>query len=230
MEKILTSSCQVAPDQRKTFMPKLAEATAEVQVDSTFTNDQQNAIRDAADRCNRVARGLTGADFFTVRVTSLADSLRSVDPHVCSNKYGTQRQFVILNETNLTHWKTLGLNSSVPGATVRCFSSTEVSQQMVWLFPGLISTEQFSSVVIHELGHTLGLDHSCMGSEGTPEEKFIACQGLSSSHPYRQAIMYPSLRVTTPGASKLTDPPEIKNDLRSNDVLRTQCLYDSKDR
>jgi hypothetical protein len=85
-----------------------------------------------------------------------------------------------------------------------------------------VDSSQFSSVVIHELGHSLGLDHSCVEAKGST--KFRSCVGLSEDDPYREAVMYPSLRAR----ASLSDQPEIKDLLRPNDSMRASCLYDSR--
>jgi hypothetical protein len=227
MEQVMTSTCQVAPDQRKSFMPKLAQFPVEVRVDATFSSDQQSVLRDAVDRWNRVGRDLMGQDFFAVRIVKLEDSVRSLNPNDCAQNYGSPGSFAVVREKTDAHWKSLGLNRSVPGATIRCSASVEVAQQIMWLYPEVAASEQFGTIVVHELGHVVGLDHSCQ-MEAVGSDRFLSCQGLASGHPYRQAVMYPSFHVTAPGVSALVDPPEIKNDLRSNDVLRAQCLYDSR--
>jgi hypothetical protein len=113
--------------------------------------------------------------------------------------------------------------SSIPAATLRCFAHGKVDHQVMlaYLNGGSVGADSvhFGSVVVHELGHTLGLDHSCMLGAGS--DKFRACAGLPESHLYHQAVMFPTLRARR----SRFEQPEIKNQLRDNDVRRSSCLY-----
>ena len=62
-------------------------------------------------------------------------------------------------------------------------------------------------IVLHELGHILGLDHSCNGAECT-----------SAPESYRSAVMYPSL-----GFNGING--KVKQSLGTNDMERANCLY-----
>jgi hypothetical protein len=63
------------------------------------------------------------------------------------------------------------------------------------------------SIVTHELGHMLGLNHSCTGN------------GCSSApETYVEAMMYPSLGFDGTAG-------RVKRDLSTNDQQRANCLY-----
>ena len=65
------------------------------------------------------------------------------------------------------------------------------------------------SVVLHELGHVLGVDHSCDGAK----QGFPGCDGASSE--YSDAVMAPTINANG----------DQKRDLKINDQDRANCLY-----
>ena len=82
-------------------------------------------------------------------------------------------------------------------------------------------------MILHELGHSLGLDHSCDTSGGS--DGFIGCSELPSDHEYRFAVMFPGLKarvaVVDPDSGTVNFAPETRETLTSNDADRASCLY-----
>jgi hypothetical protein len=72
------------------------------------------------------------------------------------------------------------------------------------------------TIVTHELGHLIGLDHSCSGSgkKGMP-----ACNSAEINPDYVSAVMFPVFYFDTFGNG------EFKRDLNVNDQGRANCLY-----
>jgi hypothetical protein len=74
-----------------------------------------------------------------------------------------------------------------------------------------------TSIFVHELGHLLGVDHSCENNSirtGMPD-----CKQLSSTSEYIPAVMFPVVRFSTNNVG------EVKNALTKNDQGRMNCLY-----
>ncbi len=70
------------------------------------------------------------------------------------------------------------------------------------------------SLLLHELGHVLGLLHSCNGStDGSSDQTTAPACGFAPEK-YRSAVMFPFLDVS-----------QIRRDLRRNDLNRVNCLY-----
>jgi hypothetical protein len=75
------------------------------------------------------------------------------------------------------------------------------------------------SIFIHELGHLLGLDHSCevnSNRAGMPN-----CRALTAAQSdYYDAVMFPVVRFNAS-----TGAGEVRQTLNKNDMSRANCLY-----
>jgi len=73
------------------------------------------------------------------------------------------------------------------------------------------------TILVHELGHLIGLKHSC-GDPGQP-----GCGG--SSRDILQAVMFPGVNFSASSSDANTLTGEVRTTLNSNDQGRANCIY-----
>lgn len=216
-------SCAAAPaDQKDSFMAPIGNGPVTLMVDNTFTSDQQTGIQTMVTQWNQLGQTLRGADFFTLQTATVPSVLYTGNFQQCNIDVGTGTgALYLVNMTDETQWESLGFATTIPGATVRCYQNDYLDKQVVMVRPDLIDAAQFTSVILHELGHSLGLDHSCNAKGGS--SSFLSCNGVDQENDpdYYNAVMFPTL---SSGISA-NGTPMVKDQLAPNDTARASCLY-----
>jgi hypothetical protein len=220
--------CPVAPDQKGSFMAKAIEFPLKVRGDTSWSEAEREALQRAVIDWNEPAQHWMGESAFDLSFTDVQD-LDSSNSALqgCELPEGSASTFSIYRVTESIQWKTMGFAISTPAVTLRCHRGDRVVKQAVLVNPALIHQQQMRSVFLHELGHSVGLDHSCQldRASGT----FRGCAGLVSDHPYVKAVMYPTLRIRSPSYSPSIAASasvlEIKEALAPNDLTRAGCVF-----
>jgi hypothetical protein len=224
--------CPVAADQKSSFMAASSRFPITLTMDSRWDSVERAALFKAAEAWNTIAKASGQPQFFNIEIGQVRDLSGYSSIEGCELPEGSEGQFPVVRVSNADTWTAMGFSRSTPAVTLRCHRGDELTKQAVVVNVDLISTEQLMSVFIHELGHTIGLDHSCQLDADAPG--FRSCNGLSADHPYREAVMYPALRIASPAQAKYggygyssysSSAIELKEVLKSNDIERASCLY-----
>jgi predicted Zn-dependent protease len=214
-------SCpSINANQSGSFMAKVSAFPVSVQADSTFTADQQNTLQAAVQAWNDFGQSVMGSDIFQLSVVDIDDATRSLDPHVCTENYGDAGHLVLIREADAGHWRQLigATSQQVPGVTIRCSSSGIVTEQMTVINTDLSQSSSLGQIFTHELGHALGLDHSCNGAvDAKSTASYISCSDVAANDPYREAVMFPWIQ-------SMNDSMPL---LRDNDKARASCMMES---
>jgi hypothetical protein len=214
-QKNLSIACG-QPNQYSSYMNPLdVNQVVTVQIDSQFTNQEQNRIHDALNTWNQQAQ-ITGKIMFQV-VENAVIAANSVPANLTDCSYlGGAATFSIVKITNPQQWEDLGLTANNPGVTFRCASGGNyVSRQVVLINPQFADINKLEAVALHEIGHAYGMDHSC-DFQNRGLESWLSCTGLSTSHAYRDSAMYPVIESIGGGLYRTT--------LSNNDKERSACV------
>lgn len=221
----LVNSCDISDNQRGSFMAPDDSTPIEIVEDSDFTADEQSSIGAAVSEWNRYGNSIGRGNMFTPSTAGVPNDIKTSTTLSCTQTdWGNAGTFYIVKITDATQWTTLGFSSSVPAATLRCYTGGALAQQIIVVRPDLVDPTQITTVVLHELGHSLGLEHSCASSSQS-SGSWQACSSLLSTDPYYLAVMYPTIQLANAGSGT---PAQTKNTLTQNDEDRANCYYKSK--
>jgi len=186
-----------------------ARKSVPMTVDARFSESERKKIESAVQTWNETSR-----EIFKIRYQDLSTRSSPTSTSDCQFP-GSGNTLSVIKETDMNHWKSLGLTEFNPGVTIRCTQNKGfVVRQVVMLnFDLGVKADQIETVVLHELGHAIGLRHSCSPAGDSPS--YISCLKVDEvkNHPYHDAVMYPVIEVGT-----------IKDQLTENDLERAACI------
>ena len=210
--------CDLLPsDQNQSMSVALKDFPQRLLIDQRLSSDQQNAVTQAAKTWNDLGARMMGKEVFEVSVGDVT-AMSATDG--CGFPHVPEGTVPVIRESDMDQWRSLQLSSANLAVTRRCTSGSQVKQQGIIINVSLVHDKQFASIALHEMGHVIGLEHSCAGAGETVTSGFVACKGLPAGHEYVDAVMFPTLGYL-PGTAML----ETKEDLRSNDTLRAGCVF-----
>ena len=218
----ISTQCVTNPDQTSLYKGHWTAHPIPLAVIATdFSSDELNALDAAITTWNNFftqSKGfklyLSGSSDYTM---VSAGSGRATASTICGQSLvgpgGFGGQIMIYK--NLSGWSygsaVIALTSLCPvvtaNSTYRSFTAAMMEINYQNFFTNSNPVPDLQSIVTHELGHVLGLDHSCNGTGCT-----------NAVDDYLQAVMYPTLGFN--GRQGI-----MKRDLNTNDQERANCLY-----
>ena len=217
-------ACSLAENQSSTLLAPVNELPIRLYLDPKFKSSQVDLIKAAIGAWNNFSVISIKQKMFEIVETRALVNFHGYFSgyDFCADTAITEGVYVV-SEDSVSHWKQLGYSEATGGMTIRC--SAGASPRMIMMLNSVELTEDlFVGAALHELGHVLGLDHSCNNrdkGDGT-----IVCERLGKSHPYRLAVMTGKTDFSSMSNGRQTwiiGTP--LSGLQQNDLDRAYCLY-----
>lgn len=208
----------------------------------SFSDSELRAIRDAAQAWNShlsVAQGVNGLGLDAGGLRVVASSAPAISPvQLCGSQTAIQgsawRAGASIAVYKRTGWPYSGATNAIAITTKCSIDGTPRKQlqnamiEVNWDYyfvsqsargrNGVTQIPDLKSVILHEMGHLFGLEHSCEVQAGIG---IPGCNSPSLPSDYFYALMYPAFGFS--GTSS-TRQGEVKG-IRVNDQGRANCLF-----
>jgi len=225
----VTKECLIPNDQKGTIGGRWTVKPVPLAVIvNDFSAVEMNELRAAIGTWNSFFSASKGFKLFVASGAPLS-SVPAGTPKIRTNEACSVSSFVtasgfvqpILIEKIVSGWthggsviaQTGTCPNTVQGQPYRVFSTGVIEMNFENYFAPGLPRPDLQSVILHELGHLLGLGHTC---EAQAQKNFLAC--AEAPKEYLQAVMFPSLGFDG-------NTGRIKRSLQQNDQQRANCLY-----
>lgn len=229
---LITSCPGVPQDQADGFLGRWSAGPVRVSIyQGAFTATEEAEIIQALKAWNAHYTAVKGGPFFDYGSDSAPYKTQALPPsNFCSTSmvgndgklYGSVA--IYKSTTGGINSGLFTANPSAMAITTTCttdgqpypkpFSNAMISINFINFFnPQKMPDMQ--SILAHEFGHLVGLDHSCGPGNGSAQ--YIGCNSPLPDA-YKSALMYPIFNFV--GAVG-----ELRRNLRENDQIRSNCLY-----
>jgi hypothetical protein len=226
--KGVSKECKLNSDQKASLIGHWSVRPVPVAIISNdFSSSELAAIEAAIETWNeffKVSKGfrlyLAGsAPLATVPSSTQKVTRATVCSQALLNANGFHRPILI--QKNRSDWPygsgvmalTSTCTAAVAGASTPAFYSGVIELNFKDFYNSGQPIPDLQSTLAHELGHLLGLKHSC--SAGA-DKGVVSCSAASEE--YRDALMYPALGF-------YGNKGKVSRNLRTNDQQRANCLY-----
>lgn len=227
--KSFVKECVLPPDQSGTLSGKWKTTAVPVALhEGEFAPEEAAEIATAASTWNEffaASLNLTALDIGSKENPRTIGGPHPTKANLCDSSIVSGSQFsgqvVIFKNPNWpsNYPKTAIAITSFCTAAVQpipTFFNAMIEINYQFFFVEGQKIPDLQTIVLHELGHIMGLNHSC---ESNPVTGVPDCNSATLSPDYSAAVMYPVFGFDGAGIGQQ------KRELTANDQGRTNCLY-----